>query len=250
MHNWAGDYFERGYTQRWGALPVTDSVRRETSQLWSHFQLSSSARVVDLGCGNGRYALAFAEQGADVVGVDAAVTLLVEAKRRSSELGLPVHWVRGDMRDTPLRPECCDAVVVMDAFGFFESEDDNERVLAEAARVLARGGGLVLKVANGAPILASFRSADREERDGVVVAISRTLTQQPPRMIEHLSITDSGGSGQYERRQRLYRVDELYAGTMRAGFEIVGVFADATGEPFEPTTSSSIWVIGRRSHAV
>lgn len=248
MSDWTGEYFERGYAQRWGPLPVTDNVRRETSHLWSRLQLRSRARVVDLGCGNGRYALAFAEHGADVVGVDSAVTLLLEAKRRGSELGLPAHWVLGDMRDVPLRPESCDAVVVMDAFGFFEGEDENERVLAEAARVLVPGGCLALKVVNGEPILASFRHADREERDGVVVGISRTLTLEPARMIERVSISGSRGNGQYERRQRLYRADELSAGAKRVGFTIAGVFADAYGARFEPTTSPSMWVISQRGH--
>jgi len=76
------------------------------------------------------------------------------------------------------------------------------RPFAEAARVLAPGGWLVLKVVNGQPILASFRDADREERDDVVVAISRTLALEPARMIERVSISGSRGDGQYERRQR------------------------------------------------
>jgi ubiquinone/menaquinone biosynthesis C-methylase UbiE len=134
MSDWAGEYFERGYAQRWGLLPVTDSIRRDTSGLWDRLQLRSGARVLDLGCGHGRYALAFAEQGADVVGVDSAVTLLLQAKRIASERGLPTHWVRGDMRRVPLLTESCDAVVVMDAFGFFEAEDENEQVLAETGR--------------------------------------------------------------------------------------------------------------------
>jgi ubiquinone/menaquinone biosynthesis C-methylase UbiE len=199
MSDWAREYFERGYVQRWGPLPVTDGVRRETSGLWGRLQLRSKARVVDLGCGHGRYALAFAEQGAEVVGVDSAVTLLRHAKRLGSERGLPTHWVRGDMRAVPLRAESCDAVVAMDAFGFFDAEDENEQVLAEAARLVALGGCVALKVVNGEPILASFRDADREEREGVVVTISRTLTLEPARMIERVSVSGSRGNGQYER---------------------------------------------------
>jgi hypothetical protein len=138
------------------------------------------------------------------------------------------------------------AVVVVDAFGFFEAEDENERVLTETARLLQPGGCLVLKVVNGSPILSGFRSADREERDGVVVSISRVLTLAPARMIEHLSVSGARGSGQYERRQRLYRSDEISAVMNRAGFAVVGLFADASGAAFEPATSSTLWVIGRR----
>jgi ubiquinone/menaquinone biosynthesis C-methylase UbiE len=249
MSDWASDYFERGYAQRWGVLVVSDNVRRDVRSLSERLQLRSGARVLDLGCGHGRYALAFAERGAEVVGVDAAGTLLQQARRLGLEARLPAHWVRGDIRELPLRPECCDTVVVMDAFGFFEAEHENERVLVEAARVLAPGGCLVLKVVNGEAILASFRRADREERDGVIVTMSRTLISSPVRMIERVSIRGSRGNGQYERRQRLYRADELPAVAKRAGFATVDVFADADGALFEPATSPTMWFVAQRAHA-
>ena len=197
MSDWAGEYFGRGYAQRWGVLPVTDNIRRETRGLWRHLQLGSRARVLDLGCGHGRYALAFAERGAEVVGIDSAAALLQQARRLGVELRLPAQWVRGDIRSLPVRPQSCDGVVLMDAFGFFEADDENERVLVEAARVLAPDGCLAVKVVNGELILASFRGTDREERDGVVVTISRTLTGEPARMIERVSISGSRGNGQY-----------------------------------------------------
>lgn len=250
MSDWTGDYFERGYAQRWGLLPVTESIRRDTSGLWDRLQLRSGARVLDLGCGHGRYALAFAEQGADVVGVDSAVTLLLQAKRFASERSVRAPWVRGDMRRVPLLAESRDAVLVMDAFGFFDADNENEQVLAEAARVLVPGGCVGLKVVNGEPILASFRHTGREERDGVVVTMSRTLSLAPARMIERMSVTGSRGNGQYERRQRLYGADEVSAAATRVGLVVLGMFADAHGALFEPATSPTMWAILQRPHAV
>ena len=124
---------------------------------------------------------------------------LREAKQLGLAAGLQAQWVRGDVRRVvALRGGSCEAVVVMDAFGFFEEEDENERVLAEAAgRILVPGGRLVLKVVNGEPIVASFRHADREERDGVVVTVSRSLIREPSRMIERVSVSGSRGSREY-----------------------------------------------------
>ena len=249
MSDWTRDYFERGYAQRWGLLTVTEQIRRETRSLWERFQLRSDARVVDLGCGHGRYALAFAERGATVVGVDSAVNLLLHARRFGLERGLHARWVRGDMCGIPLRSGFFDAALIMDAYGFFDTEDENEGVLVEAARLLVPGGCLVMKVVNGGPILASFRTADREERDGTVVTISRTLALQPARMIERVSISGSRGNGQYERRQRLYRAEELSGAANRAGLSVVGVFEDAHGARFEPAVSPTMWVVGQRGSA-
>jgi len=58
-----------------------------------------------------------------------------------------------------------------------------------------------------------------------------------------------GGQGEYERRQRLYRVEDLAAALEHAGFAIVGVFAGPDGPTFEPTVSSTMWIVVQRSDA-
>ncbi|HET9472987.1 MAG TPA: hypothetical protein VFO82_03785, partial [Steroidobacteraceae bacterium] len=51
--------------------------------------------------------------------------------------GLPV-------RRLPVRSECADAVIVMDAFGFFDTEVEHDAILREDARVLMTGGRLTV----------------------------------------------------------------------------------------------------------
>ena len=250
MPDWTREYFERGYAQRWGLPAPSDHVRVEAGGLWNLLQLSPGSRVVDIGCGHGRHALALAERGAEVIGLDFAVALLNRARHLAAGLRTPPRWIRGDMRRLPLRSEWAGAAIVMDAFGFFETEEEHEAVLREAARVLTAGGRLALKVVNGGPVLDAFRETDHEERDGTVVSVSRTLTLGPPRMTESISVRGSRGQGEYQRRQRLYRVGELEAELEHAGFSVVGVFARPDGTPFEPTVSSSMWVVGRRCGAV
>lgn len=248
--DWTRDYFERGYVQRWGLLPPSDRVRREAAALWKLLQLSPASRVIDIGCGHGKYALALGERGADVVGLDFAVALLNRARQLEEELGLRGRWIRGDMRRLPFRPECANGAVIMDAFGIFDTEDEHEAVLREAARVLTAGGRLALKVVNGELVLDDFRDTEREERDGVLVSIVNTLTLGPPRLIQRISIRGGPGHGEYHRRQRLYRVEELRRALEHAGLSVVHVFGNPDGEPFEPATSSAMWIVAQRDGAV
>ena len=203
-------------------------------------------RVIDVGCGHGRHAIALAECGLDVIGLDFAAALLNRARQVATKRRAPAHWVRGDMRRLPVRSECAEAVIVMDAFGFFDTEEEHEAILQEAARVLTTGGRLALKVVNGGIVLDAFRERDREERDGTVVSVHRTLTLDPPRMTESISVSGSRGHGEYERRQRLYRAEELRAALEHAGFAVAGVFARPDRTPFEPTVSATMWIVGQR----
>src|SRR5688572_17666457 len=250
MQDWTHEYFERGYAQRWGLPAPSDRVKLETAGLWTLLQLSAASRVLDIGCGHGRHALALAERGADVTGLDFAVALLDRARLLGLERRTRVRWIRGDMRRLPFQSGCAGAAIVMDAFGFFDTEEQHEVVLREAARVVTAGGRLVLKVMNGGPVIDTFRETDREERDGVLVSIASTLTFDPPRMTQRISVSGRRGQGEYERRQRLYRVDEVRAALEHAGFGVAGVFASPDGAPFEPTSSSTMWIVGQRSGGV
>src|SRR5262249_17854258 len=154
---------------------------------------------------HGRHALALAQRGPEVVGVDFAAALLAGAQHLGAQLGTEAHWIRADMRRLPVRQAYFDAAILIDAFGFFETDGDNDAVLSGLARILVPKGRLCVKVVNGSPILADFRGSERVEHEGAVVTISRTLTLEPPCMTEKIAVTGLRGSGQYMRRQRLYR---------------------------------------------
>ena len=244
--DWTHDYFEHGYGQRWGLRPPSDEVRRAPEGLWQLLQLAPASRVIDIGCGHGRHALALAERGADVVGLDFAVALLNRARQLEQELGTRGVWIRGDMRRLPFRTECAYAAILMDAFGFFETDDEHEAVLREAARVLMTDGRMALKIVNGGRVLDDFRGTEREERDGTVVSVVNSLAFDPPRLTQRISVSGSRGDGEYVRRQRLYRVDELRAALERAGFTVVDVFGNPDRAPFDPATSSTMWIVAQR----
>lgn len=248
--DWTVEYFERGYAQRWGLLPPSDRIRQEVRSVWSLLRLASTSRVADIGCGHGRHALVLAELGAEVIGIDFAATLLNRARGLAADAGAHPLWIRGDMRRLPLRGECVDAAVLLDAFGFFDTEEEDEAVLHEAARVLMPGGRLGLKIVNGSHVLETFRESDREEREGAVVTVSRTLTFGPPRLTERLSVRGSRGDGGYERRQRLYGAEELRVLFERVGFSNVAVFASPDCAPLQSTASPAIWIVGQQGDGV
>jgi len=65
-------------------------------------------------------------------------------------------------------------------------------------------------------------------------------------MTENIVVSGSRGYGEYERRQRLYRSEEICRMIERSGFSVVGVFSNANGKPFEPARSATMWLIGER----
>jgi len=103
------------------------------------------ARILDAGCGVGRYTIPLAMREYDVTGVDIslfAITKLDNARlRRDMQMGLAA----ADICHLPFRDNTFDVVV---AFGVLQHllEDERSTVLPEFARVLVPGGTLVIEV--------------------------------------------------------------------------------------------------------
>ena len=247
MAEWIGEYFDRGYAQRWGLEPPSEATYEEVRRLSELLQLQAGERLLDIGCGHGRHAVAFSAHGVSVTGLDSSAALLYRARDLADRSRVAVRWVRGDMRLLPFRPQRFQAAILFDAFGFFATEEEHEVALREAARVLGPGGRLGLKVVNAEAILASFQSTGREERAGAIVEISRALTLDPPRVTERIVISGARGDGRYERRQRLYRIGDLSVMLRTAGLAMKAVLADSHGAAFDPALSPAMLLICEHS---
>lgn len=73
----------------------------------------SGQRVLDVGTGTGRGAIALAARGAEVTGVDASAEMLAVAQRRAAAAGVSVHFVQGDAHDLAYDDRSFDVVVCL-----------------------------------------------------------------------------------------------------------------------------------------
>jgi 2-polyprenyl-6-hydroxyphenyl methylase / 3-demethylubiquinone-9 3-methyltransferase len=93
------------------------------------------ARVLDIGCGGGFLSNYLGEVGCEVDGLDSSSESLAVAIRHDSTRR--VSYIRADALALPYADASFDVVCAMD---FLEHVEDPARVVAEAARVLRRGG--------------------------------------------------------------------------------------------------------------
>lgn len=87
------DAVARDYAS-YGAGPVG---RRLLGAVVRRIVEARPASILDVGCGNGDYALALASAGIDVTALDVAPAMLEETRRRASAAGLAVNTVEHDI---------------------------------------------------------------------------------------------------------------------------------------------------------
>ncbi len=102
--------------------------------------LPPGGRILESGCGSGRWLDWFARRGLTPIGLDDSAGALAVARRHGAGLAL----VRGDAVDSPFRAASFDAAFSAYVAEHFEAGPD--ALLAEIYRVLKPGGVLVLIV--------------------------------------------------------------------------------------------------------
>jgi len=127
------------YEASWAELPQDPEPwawRRRRALLAS--EVLPGERVLDLGCGAGRFVRALAELGAEPVGVEVAEGALARARRNVPGADLRLAEPGGSL---PLGHGTCDLVWCSEVL---EHVVDVPALLGEARRVLRPGGRLLL----------------------------------------------------------------------------------------------------------
>src|SRR5262245_10978959 len=145
--DWFDGFFEGVYLDDVALQITQERTEREVGFLLQRLEAAPGRRVLDLACGHGRISLPLARAGWKVTGLDLSERSLRLARERAELEGLDVEWVKSDMREPPGGP--FDAVVnVFTAFGYFENEAENQKVLDAVARVLVPGGLFLIDTLN------------------------------------------------------------------------------------------------------
>jgi len=108
----------------------------------SLLKLLPRGRYADLGIGDGQLTMMLAEVAQEVTAVDLSREMLAQLEQRAAQKGFSnIVTVQGDIDDLPLEDDAYDYVVLSQALHHSEQP---ARALAEATRVLAPGGRLLV----------------------------------------------------------------------------------------------------------
>lgn len=191
--DWWKHIFNANYLRTDGdVVEDTDLTRSEIDLFLGASKARTDAQILDLCCGQGRHTLELARRGfKNLVGLDRSHYLINRAKNLARSEGLSLSFREGDARKFSLPTDQFDHVFVAgNSFGYFESSQDDDRVLQEIKRVLKPGGLLLLDLADGGYLKETYQPRSWEWIDDkYFVCRERSLSADKQRLISREVIT-------------------------------------------------------------
>lgn len=238
--NFASEY-ERIYRDRF-----SKNVTEKQAAFVAKF-IPPRGRVADVPCGFGRHAEALAELGYIVHGVD--LYQIQEAKKRLSEKDSEVRnritYEVGDMRTWKGHGDFDAYISLFSSFGYF-SDEENERVIQNAAASVRIGGIIALDVRNPVATRIEFESNQWQIKPQTKEHFDELATYDPVSNIETIRFIVDGR--EIHASWKHYSPDELKAFFLKYKCAIIGMYGSYSGDSYLPLLSRRLIIIARREN--
>lgn len=180
--------------------------------------------LLDLACGQGRHLIELTNRGNyHLFGLDRSRYLIQRAKTITRKQGLSINFKEGDARKLPYATDTFDYVTILgNSFGYFETAEDDVKILKEVFRILKPGGKLLMDVADGSFLRDNYTPRSWEWIDKKhFVCRERSLASDDERLIsrEVVTHTEKGVIVDQFYAERLYTKDILDKLTAKVGFK-------------------------------
>ena len=261
-----------------GYAPIYDAIGQgrfgEHMAHWALGWLSARglrpARVLDLACGTGGAALAFAAVGCQVAGVDRSPSMLSIAYGRVRDAGYDIAFAEGDIRELRIENEewrkdwatshsafcilhsAFDLVTCFyDSLNYLLDDGDLDCVFAGAAAALRPGGHIVFDMNTNAEY-ATWDERDVVTYDGRDCLVYNKLSYDPDarlaegRIVWFVRETELWWRGEETHIQRAWSDGEVYDALARAGLALAGRY-DVEGNETHENAGRLLYVAKKSS---
>ncbi|MEQ1746825.1 MAG: methyltransferase domain-containing protein [Saprospiraceae bacterium] len=199
------------------------------------------ARVLDLACGKGRHARYLAEKGFDVTGLDISPASITFARHFEHKR---LAFFQHDMR-LPYRFNYFDGIVNMfTSFGYFDTDRDHLRTLANVAKGLKPGGVFLLDFFNAEQVRRNLVRHDIKTLDGITFHLHKAI--RAGRVYKRVEFETGGRKFVFRERVRLFSLADFLTMFAAVGLELEHTFGDYDLSPFSSAVSKRLILIAKK----
>ncbi len=227
--DWAGDFFSGLWLDYQRAAWSAEQTEQDADLIEELLDLEPGASVLDVPCGDGRIAIALADRGFHLTGVDRSTELIDFARNAADG---KVRFERHDMASLSFVDTFNGAFCWWGSIGY-GADGEDDRFFSTVAAALKPGGVFILDTHAVETVLTNFEPRVWEEYDGVYAMEERWYDHETGRLETTWTLIKGGVTEVKKSSMRLYAYRELTAKLERAGFTISHTFGGHDLTPFE-----------------
>lgn len=206
------------------------------NMLFDKLELPAQQRILDIACGEGRFAKIMAEKGHEVIGIDLSEQRIEAAQQLINE-DLSLKFQVHDMR-LPYFMQYFDyAFNFFTSFGYFSNMRDTQSAVRTMYQALKPGGILVIDFLNAKQVIDNLVPEEKIERDGLVFDITKKVERH--QIVKTIVVDDpKDGKHYFEERVSAFGLEDFKKlFTENQKFELVSYVGDYDLSPFDEKTS-------------
>jgi SAM-dependent methyltransferase len=220
------DWFENWFGSAYYKILYRNRNEEEASafveKLLAYLKPKPESEMLDIACGEGRYAVQLAEHGFEVTGIDLNVCNIDEAKKEEQN---NLHFFVQDMR-FPFYINYFDyAFNFFTSFGYFAHNRDHLLAAKSFAAGLKKGGILVIDYMNMEYSLSRMKPEMTIEQEGYKFHITKKVEHK--HIIKDIEFTDELGTPRhYEESVATFTLEDFEHMFKIAGLTLTDTFGD------------------------
>lgn len=241
---WYASWFESPWYVRLYGHRTLEEARKAVSLVRYVAGVPVGSHILDVCCGYGRHALALAEAGYRVTGLDGSAFLINRARQEYDHPA--VEYVVGDMRG-PYPGAPYHAIVnFFTSYGYFDTDEENAAVARHMAVCVHPGGWVIIDIFNAHVVRRTLVPETVSMVQGATVIQERWIDE--PFVRKNITITNPCSHDlEFEERVWLTTLGDVERHMTLAGLRVERVVGDYDGSPFVEASSPRCIVIGRRA---
>lgn len=239
MHaaDWFTEFFQGVATDLWTLFASPEMTAAEAEFFVAQLQLQPGASVLDVPSGNGRHAIALAQQGFKVTGVDISAEMLSKSQDDARQAGLTdnsvIRFESHDMRELAFKQQFDGAFCAGNSFGYF-TPDDTMRFLQGVAAALKPTGRFLIDTSMAAEsFFVTGGVKEWVEVGDILMLIENVYLPTEARVDSNLTFLRNGKSEKRTASHYVHTVGEIVRMLGAVGLVTVAAHATIDGDPFE-----------------
>jgi len=205
-----------------------NEAKKFISNLLGLLKLPPNSNCLDLACGKGRHARFLCENNLTVLGVDLSENSIKEAQKFENEnLKFEVQDMRNSFRENEF-----DAVFnLFTSFGYFDSQQDNLKVLQAINRMLKQEGLLVIDFMNAHKVTKNLVATEIKKADDIQFNITRNYDGN--HIFKNIEFDVDVEKHNYTERVQALQLKDFKLLLKETGFELLETFGNFNLEKFD-----------------